>query len=112
MRVYDLLHHASHAAKSAREADPAIHLTELEDEDERIAGSTATVALIRQDKIIVANVGDSRAVLCRLGRAVDLTTEHRRVAQPSMPISVICEVLGPNCCCSSATNGTNATDAR
>ncbi len=42
-----------------------------------MAGSTATVALVRRDKIIVANVGDSRAVLCRNGRAVDLTTEHR-----------------------------------
>ncbi len=43
-----------------------------------MAGSTATVALLRRDKIIVANVGDSRAVLCRAGRAMDLTTEHRR----------------------------------
>lgn len=51
--------------------------TGLEDEEERMAGSTATVALVRKDKIIVANVGDSRAVLCRNGRAVDLTTEHR-----------------------------------
>lgn len=35
------------------------------------------MALVRPDKIIVANVGDSRAVLCRNARAVDLTTEHR-----------------------------------
>ena len=42
-----------------------------------MAGSTATVALVRRDKIIVANVGDSRAVLCRRGQAIDLTTEHR-----------------------------------
>jgi serine/threonine protein phosphatase PrpC len=53
------------------------HATELEDEDERLSGSTATVALVRRDKIIVANVGDSRAVLCRNGRPVDLSTEHR-----------------------------------
>lgn len=55
--------------------------TELEDEDDRIAGSTATVAMVRGDKIIVANVGDSRAVLCRQGMPVDLTTEHRRVSR-------------------------------
>jgi len=41
------------------------------------SGSTATVALVRRNKIIVANVGDSRLVLCRNGRAMDLTTEHR-----------------------------------
>ena len=41
------------------------------------SGSTATVALVRQNKIIIANVGDSRGVLCRNGRAIDLTTEHR-----------------------------------
>jgi len=41
------------------------------------SGSTATVALVRKDKIIVANVGDSRLVLCRNGQPIDLTTEHR-----------------------------------
>lgn len=30
-----------------------------------------------RDRIICANVGDSRAVLCRAGEAVDLTAEHR-----------------------------------
>eukprot|EP00884_Botryococcus_braunii_P000320 jgi/Botrbrau1/10289/Bobra.0120s0011.1 len=45
--------------------------------DDTLAGSTATVALVRRDKIVVANVGDSRAVLCRNGSAVDLSTEHR-----------------------------------
>lgn len=41
------------------------------------SGSTATVALVRKDKVIVANVGDSRLVLCRNGQPIDLTTEHR-----------------------------------
>lgn len=45
--------------------------------DDLLSGSTATVALVRRDKIVVANVGDSRAVLCRNGTAVDLSTEHR-----------------------------------
>lgn len=53
------------------------YLAGLEDEECRMAGTTATVALVRRDKIIVANVGDSRAVLCRNGQALDLTTEHR-----------------------------------
>jgi serine/threonine protein phosphatase PrpC len=50
---------------------------EQPDEDSKTAGSTATVALLRRDKIIVANVGDSRAVLSRGGQAVDMSTEHR-----------------------------------
>jgi serine/threonine protein phosphatase PrpC len=45
---------------------------------ERLAGSTGTVALLRRDRCVVANVGDSRAVLCRAsGAAVDLSPDHR-----------------------------------
>lgn len=46
-------------------------------EEGRSAGCTATTALVRPDRVIVANVGDSRAVLSRAGAAVDLSTEHR-----------------------------------
>ena len=48
---------------------------------ERQAGSTATMLLARKDRLVVANVGDSRAVLCRDGAPVALTTEHRWVFQ-------------------------------
>lgn len=41
------------------------------------SGCTATTALVRADRVIVANVGDSRAVLSRKGKALDLSTEHR-----------------------------------
>ncbi|KAM6597216.1 hypothetical protein CsatA_007740 [Cannabis sativa] len=40
-------------------------------------GSTAVVAVITTDKIIVANCGDSRAVLCRNGTAVPLSSDHK-----------------------------------
>ncbi|KAG4109961.1 hypothetical protein ERO13_D13G019700v2 [Gossypium hirsutum] len=40
-------------------------------------GSTAVVALITPDKIIVANCGDSRAVLCRNGAAFPLSDDHK-----------------------------------
>lgn len=40
-------------------------------------GSTAVVAIVTPDKIIVANCGDSRAVLCRNGKPIPLSTDHK-----------------------------------
>ncbi|KAI7751265.1 hypothetical protein M8C21_021464 [Ambrosia artemisiifolia] len=40
-------------------------------------GSTAVVAVVTPNKIIVANCGDSRAVLCRNGKAVPLSHDHK-----------------------------------
>ncbi|KAF3573726.1 hypothetical protein F2Q69_00063696, partial [Brassica cretica] len=40
-------------------------------------GSTAVVSVITPEKIIVANCGDSRAVLCRNGKPVPLSTDHK-----------------------------------
>ncbi|CAL2035164.1 unnamed protein product [Caenorhabditis brenneri] len=41
------------------------------------SGTTACVCLIGSNKVIVANAGDSRAVLCRAGKAVDLSVDHK-----------------------------------
>lgn len=40
-------------------------------------GSTAVVAIVTPDKIIVSNCGDSRAVLCRSGGAIPLSSDHK-----------------------------------
>ncbi|KAM6972342.1 protein phosphatase Mn(2+)-dependent 1K [Aplochiton taeniatus] len=41
------------------------------------AGSTATVALLRDGiELVVGSVGDSRAMLCRRGKALKLTVDH------------------------------------
>ncbi|KAL2555695.1 Protein phosphatase 2C 3 [Forsythia ovata] len=40
-------------------------------------GSTAVVAVVTPEKIIVSNCGDSRAVLCRNGVAIPLSTDHK-----------------------------------
>lgn len=40
-------------------------------------GSTAVVAVVAPDKIIVSNCGDSRAVLCRNGTAIPLSVDHK-----------------------------------
>ncbi|KAM7522342.1 hypothetical protein LguiA_012244 [Lonicera macranthoides] len=40
-------------------------------------GSAAVVSVLTPDKIIVANCGDSRAVLCRSGKAIPLSVDHK-----------------------------------
>ncbi len=47
-----------------------------EQEPERDAGTTALAALVAGDALLVANAGDCRAVLCRRGRAIDLSRDH------------------------------------
>lgn len=41
------------------------------------SGCTCIVSLVQPDTIIVANAGDSRAVLCRAGKAVSLSEDHK-----------------------------------
>jgi len=41
------------------------------------SGCTATTVLVNDQKIIVANVGDSRAVMGKSNGCLDLSTEHR-----------------------------------
>ncbi|GMH45465.1 hypothetical protein BSKO_13422 [Bryopsis sp. KO-2023] len=61
------------------EADKKLmeHLKDIGGVQAARSGSTATVALVKRDRLVCANVGDSRLVLCRQGRALDITTEHR-----------------------------------
>ena len=40
-------------------------------------GSTAVICLIRGSTIVVSNAGDSRAILCRAGVAVELSRDHK-----------------------------------
>ncbi|EEF38139.1 protein phosphatase 2C 37 [Ricinus communis] len=40
-------------------------------------GSTAVAAVVTHDKIVVSNCGDSRAVLCRNGVAIPLSSDHK-----------------------------------
>ena len=48
---------------------------------ERDAGATALAALVWGGRLVVANAGDSRAVLSRRGRAINLSRDHK----PSCP---------------------------
>jgi protein phosphatase 1G len=40
-------------------------------------GCTAICVLVRKDEVIAANAGDSRAVMCRSGQAVELSFDHK-----------------------------------
>ncbi|CBI31627.3 unnamed protein product, partial [Vitis vinifera] len=40
-------------------------------------GSTAVVAIVTPEKVVVSNCGDSRAVLCRNGVAIPLSSDHK-----------------------------------
>jgi serine/threonine protein phosphatase PrpC len=46
-------------------------------EPECWSGSTCTVALLREDRVVVANVGDTRALLIRSQKGWELSEDHR-----------------------------------
>mmetsp|Transcript_40564 Transcript_40564/g.126901 ORF Transcript_40564/g.126901 Transcript_40564/m.126901 type:complete len:682 (+) Transcript_40564:228-2273(+) len=52
-------------------------ISRKEDEGKNMAGSTATTILILRDRIWLANVGDSRTLLCRGGRVHAFTLDHK-----------------------------------
>ncbi|XP_047123761.1 uncharacterized protein LOC100208679 isoform X2 [Hydra vulgaris] len=41
------------------------------------SGTTAVVAMLHGNKLYVANAGDSRCVLCRNGKAIDMSIDHK-----------------------------------
>uniref|UniRef100_A0ACD5TWU7 Uncharacterized protein n=1 Tax=Avena sativa TaxID=4498 RepID=A0ACD5TWU7_AVESA len=47
-----------------------------------VVGSTAVVELLVRGHLLVANSGDSRAVLCRAGRAIPLSQDHKLERRP------------------------------
>ncbi|KAJ8388265.1 hypothetical protein AAFF_G00135260 [Aldrovandia affinis] len=66
-------------SKAFLEIDKALarHLHFSCNASQQSAGSTATVALLRDGiELVVGSVGDSRALLCRKGKVVKLTVDH------------------------------------
>ena len=41
------------------------------------SGCTAVVALLRGNKLLVANAGDSRCIVCREGKAIEMSADHK-----------------------------------
>ncbi|XP_018444369.1 probable protein phosphatase 2C 69 isoform X2 [Raphanus sativus] len=52
-------------------------LLKSEDSHNRDAGSTASTAILIGDRLLVANVGDSRAVISRGGTAIAVSRDHK-----------------------------------
>ncbi|GAB4858431.1 hypothetical protein Ancab_009904 [Ancistrocladus abbreviatus] len=48
-----------------------------EEVEEMTVGSTAVMAVVGKEEVVVANCGDSRAVMCRGGVAVPLSVDHK-----------------------------------
>ncbi|KAF3777114.1 putative protein phosphatase 2C 59 [Nymphaea thermarum] len=48
-----------------------------ENSQNRDAGSTASTAVLVGDRLLVANVGDSRVVICRDGNAIAVSRDHK-----------------------------------
>jgi len=64
-RNLPMLRALSHGLFTMREVDPYW------------IGCTAVVCCVCHDRLVVANAGDSRAVLCRDGKAVELSEDHK-----------------------------------
>uniref|UniRef100_UPI003AAD0518 protein phosphatase Mn(2+)-dependent 1K-like n=1 Tax=Centroberyx gerrardi TaxID=166262 RepID=UPI003AAD0518 len=65
--------------KAFLDADKALHthLSYFDNASFLTAGTTATVAMLRDGvELVVGSVGDSRALLCRMGRANKLSHDH------------------------------------
>jgi len=61
------------AVVAAEEENPVCRLPEHDIQ----AGCTAVVCVMSEKELIVANAGDSRAVLCRAGKAIALSYDHK-----------------------------------
>merc|ERR1712156_725485 len=79
---------ATEEQESTDEEDTPDEDEEDEDEEEFIGGEfneepgndsgcTAVVALLRGNELFVANAGDSRCVVCRDGKAIEMSFDHK-----------------------------------
>nr|XP_026494883.1 probable protein phosphatase 2C 11 isoform X2 [Vanessa tameamea] len=48
------------------------------------SGCTAVVALLRGNELYVANAGDSRCIICREGKAIDMSVDHKPEDTPEL----------------------------
>src|SRR5918992_2188877 len=68
-------------ARILREANRRIYDLAVKDESHRGMGTTLTAAMVHDDEISFAHVGDSRAYVFRRGELEQLTSDHSLVAE-------------------------------
>jgi serine/threonine protein phosphatase PrpC len=55
------------------EDDTDIGMLDMDNDPGSSSGCTAVVTLLRDKQLLVANAGDSRCVVCRAGRAIEMS---------------------------------------
>ncbi|XP_053625016.1 uncharacterized protein LOC128683413 [Plodia interpunctella] len=66
---------------SDEDGDEDISMTEEPGND---SGCTAVVALLKGNELFVANAGDSRCIVCREGKAIDMSIDHKPEDAPEL----------------------------
>ncbi|CAH0406425.1 unnamed protein product [Chilo suppressalis] len=56
----------------------------LSEEPGSDSGCTAVVALLKGNELFVANAGDSRCIICREGKAIDMSVDHKPEDTPEL----------------------------
>ncbi|XP_063821857.1 uncharacterized protein LOC135071916 isoform X4 [Ostrinia nubilalis] len=69
------------AESSDEEGEEDASLTEEPGND---SGCTAVVALLKGNELYVANAGDSRCIICREGKAIDMSIDHKPEDTPEL----------------------------
>lgn len=69
------------AESSDEDGEEDISLTEEPGND---SGCTAVVALLKGNELFVANAGDSRCIICREGKAIDMSIDHKPEDAPEL----------------------------
>ncbi|CAH0720963.1 unnamed protein product, partial [Brenthis ino] len=69
------------AESSDEEGEQDISMSEEPGND---SGCTAVVALLRGNELYVANAGDSRCIICREGKAIDMSIDHKPEDAPEL----------------------------
>ncbi|CAH2073714.1 unnamed protein product, partial [Iphiclides podalirius] len=69
------------AESSDEEGEEDISMSEEPGND---SGCTAIVALLKGNEVYVANAGDSRCIICRDGKAIDMSIDHKPEDTPEL----------------------------